>query len=135
MVALLPASLLHSSPLLALLQPPPGRDVPEVGGMAESGVVPHPPSAGSDVLIIRGTVARARGEVWPTRGITAAVCAPGAPHPGHHGTWRGPGCAYHTPGVHVYLPFISYNKMVGHAASFTLTYTCLLAQTQEVHSQ
>ena len=41
------------------------------------------------------TVARARGGVVPTLGITAAKVSRGAPHPGYHRPRRGPGCGYH----------------------------------------
>ena len=46
---------------------------------------------------VHNTVTRARGEVVPTPGITAAQVARGVPHPGHHTTpWR--------PGVHISRP-------------------------------
>ena len=48
---------------------------------------------------VRGKVARARGEVGPTPGITAAARAPGAPHPGHHGSRPRPRVRLSRPGV------------------------------------
>ena len=46
-------------------------------------------------IYVRCTVARARGGVVPTLGITAAKVSRGAPHPGYHRPRRGPGCGYH----------------------------------------
>ena len=73
----------------------PGPPIRERGGyvnwFGDSGVVcksPDPPG-------VRCTVARARGGVGPTLGITAAKMSRGAPHPGYHRPRRGPGCGYH----------------------------------------
>ena len=46
-----------------------------------------------------------------TPGITAVACAPGAPHPGHHGTRPVPGCAYH---ARLHLPYMEGNVVLGH---------------------
>ena len=68
------------------------------GGVAAAGGACCIGIRGALEVDVAYAVARERGGVVPTLGITCTWPARGAPHPGHHRTRHVPGCGYHARG-------------------------------------